>query len=212
MGLRYYDEALHTLISRWVGKKNIRVLRPDETSALFSINADINEDKALTLPLIALSRNTSIEILQPKKTLLSFDGKHLKSTVEETIQLNAIPIQLAYQIDIYTKDFEDADEYVREFVFAIINNPVLKINIPYNGINLSLEANMRIQSTITDNSDIPERLFRDQFTRFTIQVELQDAYLFSVPINKNASIEDGELLIIKPDSNTVEHKEKLYVK
>ena len=213
MSVRLYDEAMHNLVTNWLGGDNkTRVLRPSETADLFRINADINADKPLTLPLIAISRNTDVEILQTKKTLLSFDGKVIKVSKDsdKSVQLNAIPVQIGYQIDIYTKDVDEAWDYAREFAYGIINNPVIKITIPYNGVNITHQANMRIQSTISDNSDIPERLFRDQFTRLTIQLDLLDAYLFSAPVRTNAKIISGELDIVKPESNTIEHSEKLY--
>ena len=34
---------------------------------------------------------------------------------------------------------------------------------------------------VEDNSDIPERLFKTQFTRWTLSVTIDDAYLFSAP-------------------------------
>lgn len=68
---------------------------------------------------------------------------------------------------------------------------------------------MRLNSTVTDNSDIPERLFPDQFTRFTIQLELQDAYLYSVPINTNINIVPEELQLVDPRTGDVEVTEKL---
>lgn len=214
MSIGLYDQALYDLVTGWLGENKTRVLRPSETSELFRINADINKDQVLTLPLIAISRNTDIEILQTKKTLLSFDGKILKVSKDSksSIQLNAIPIQLGYQLDIYAKDVDEAYEYVREFVFAFINNPVIKITIPYNGTNIVHQANIRMQSTISDNSDIPERLFRDQFTRVTLQLDLNDAYLFSTPVRENARIVAGDLDIVKPGTNTIEHSEKLYTK
>ncbi len=218
MGLRYYDEAVYNLIKSWVKNSKMRVLRPDETSDLFKINADLNEDKPLSLPLIALSRNTNIEILNTKKNLLSFSGKRIGGNEEESIQLNAIPITLGYQIDIYTKKFAEADEYVREFVFGLINNPSIKITLPYNGLGIDVVANIRLESTISDNSDIPERLFRDQFTRFTIQFELLDAYLYSIPFNPNATIEsayisdttsNSELDVMNSDGTRLDMKENL---
>lgn len=223
MSVKLYDEAIYNLINSWVHDKKMRILKPDETAALFSINADLNADNPLTLPLIALSRNTNIEILDTKKTLFSFDGKSIGGDTKETIQLNAIPIQLGYQLDIYTKFSDEAYEYVREFVFAIVNNPQIYITIPYNGVDLKTKANIRVLSTISDNSDISERLFRDQFTRVTLQIDVMDAYFFSVPFNKNARIEsafvsdstsgavknDSELHIMNFDGLTIDTKEKL---
>ena len=212
MAVKYYDEAIHALISSWVPNQKIRVLKPNEVSELFRLNADLNNDNTLTLPLIALSRDTNIEIKEVKKTLLSFRGKTLYANDEEqVITLNAIPIHLGYQIDIYTKNFDECDAYVREFVFGFVNNPVIKITLPYNGVNLQLQANIRLNSTITDNSDITERLFRDQFTRFTLQLEVLDAYLYSLPTPKTWHVTDSdtELRLIKLETNIVEDIENI---
>ena len=37
----------------------------------------------------------------------------------------------------------------------------------------------------SDTSDIPNHLFAGQFYRWTIQLELQDGFLFSIPYKKN---------------------------
>ena len=39
--------------------------------------------------------------------------------------------------------------------------------------------------TISDTSDITERLFPGQFTRWTIQLEIQDAFLYDIPYRRN---------------------------
>ena len=36
-----------------------------------------------------------------------------------SIPINVIPIQIGYQIDIYTKGIAEADEYIRNFVFNL---------------------------------------------------------------------------------------------
>lgn len=38
---------------------------------------------------------------------------------------------------------------------------------------------------MSDTSDITEHLFAGQFTRWSIKFELQDAFLFNVPVKKN---------------------------
>lgn len=55
---------------------------------------------------------------------------------------------------------------------------------------------MRVLNTISDTSSIAERLFPGQFTRWTIQIELQDAFLFNIPYRKNWKLYvlDDELL------------------
>lgn len=92
--------------------------------------------------------------------------------------LNGIPIQLNYSIDIYTRFLEEAEEYVRNFVYNIINYPKLSIEIPYNDSKYIHNANIILNADINDNSDIPERLIPGQFTRKTIEIIIDDAYLF----------------------------------
>jgi hypothetical protein len=78
---------------------------------------------------------------------------------------NVLPIKLSYQLDIYTKTAEEGDEYLRNFLFKLINNPVLKILIPYNNVNLEHIANIRVLNQVSDTSAINERIFSGQFTR-----------------------------------------------
>lgn len=188
MAIRFYDEALVTKIQKWVKDPNMHILRPDETTRLFQMKADEGNDKPIQLPLIAISRDRDISILKTVKEDLSFNGIELKKTDESTVLLNAIPIQIGYQLDIYTKGMVEADEYVRNFVFNFINYPELTIDIPYNDTNVKHTSNIYIDSTVSDNSDINERLFPDQFVRFTIKLVVDDAYLFSTPVKTNTEL------------------------
>lgn len=197
MAARYYDDILIAKLKRWVPENsNLRVLKPDETKRLFEVTADDKKDKPFVLPLIALSRNTDIEILQNTKNLKSFDGLTLYKDEDNTIQMNVIPIRLNYQLDIYTKKFDEGDEYLRNFLFKLINNPLLRVEVPYNDTHFTHTANIRVASTVSDTSAISERIFSGQFTRWTIQLEIQDAFLFSVPYKKNWKlyVDDSALL------------------
>jgi hypothetical protein len=137
--------------------------------------------------MVALSRNKDIKILQTTKTNRSFDGLRLikGNEKEKAVLFNVIPIQLDYQLDIFAKTYEEADEYLRNFLFKLINNPTIMIDIPYNGAQLRHIANLRILDTVSDTSDITERHFVGQFTRWTIQFELHDGFLFSIPYKQN---------------------------
>lgn len=129
------------------------------------MRVDQENDKPLTLPLIALSRDPSIGLDIAHKRPLSADGLHLQQDEKTTIQLDAIPININYQIDIYTQRAEEGDEYLRNFIFNIVNHPRLKILIPYNDSQIEHYAYLKLQPEVTDNSDISERLFVDQFVR-----------------------------------------------
>lgn len=185
MAIRYYDEAIFAKIQRWVKDPHMKILKPDEVMRLFQLKAEQSNDKPLSLPLIALSRDTSFEVDVTSKRPLSFDGKILGQNSKQSIQLDAIPVTVHYQLDIYTKKYDEGDEYLRNFIFNLINFPKLTVEFTYNGVTARHTAYIRLLSSIQDNSDISERQFSGQFTRWTIQLELQDGYLFSIPFNDN---------------------------
>ena len=194
MSLALYDKALLNKIQKWVKDDTIKITSPNETKRLFEYIADINDDKPINLPLIALRRDSNVEILNTNKKPLTFDGKTIVySTTERGIPfkgniLNAIPISLKYQLDIYTRYFEEADEYSRNFIFNFINYPLLTVEIPYNNSNLTANATIKLNSELTDNSDIPERLVPGQFTRMTLQLYIDDAYLWDYRAKDNVLI------------------------
>ena len=179
MSASLYDKVVTEKIKGWLVDPNLTVLDPDETARLFQKTADITNDAPLRLPLIAISRDRDIDLPATNKQPLSYMGKSFNSINGTVDHLNAIRINLGYQIDIYTKFKVEADEYVRNFVFNLVNHPAMAIEIPYNGSNLEYVSYLRLQSPISDNSDIPERLMPGQFTRMTLKFRLNDAYLFS---------------------------------
>ena len=197
MGVRFYDEALVNKIKSWVKDKEMRILSPENVDKLFQIKANDSGDKALTLPLIAISRKPVFEILSTNKKPLTFDGKLINANEAKSMSLNAIPIRISYQLDIYTKRFDEADDYVRNFIFNFINYPKLTITIPYNDANIEHDSNVRILSNVVDSSDIPNRIFQGQFTRWTLNLEIDDAYLFSVPFNANVKVDVDDSIEIK---------------
>ena len=134
-------------------------------------------------------------------TPMSFDGLMLDSDTKRTLQLNGIPIYLTYQLDIYTRRYDEGDELLREFVFKLVNNPQIVVELPYNNQHFKHVATIQLQNTIQDNSDISERLFSGQFTRWTLKIDVIGAYLFSLPYVDNVSIEDTILQV--KDNNTI---------
>ena len=182
MSTKLYDDALVQKIRNWTQNTSITVVSPEETRRLFEVIADKTNDKPIQLPLIAITRNRSYNILDfgISKQPMSFDGLTLNATHRQASQLNSIPIHIGYQIDVYTRYYEEADEYTRNLVFNIINFPKLTVNIPYYNENYKHDANISINADIQDNSDIPERLIAGQFTRITINLDINDARLWDV--------------------------------
>lgn len=179
MSFTLYDRAVTEKIKKWILDSNMVVLSPDETRRLFTWKATTDGDKPLTLPLISINRNRDVSIKTTSKQMLSHRGKVFNSEKGVSDHLNAIPMTLSYVINIYTRYLEEADEYVRNFVFQLINYPKIEIQIPYNNSQLTYTSYLTLQPEISDNSDIPERLIVGQFSRMTLAITLNDAYLFS---------------------------------
>ena len=188
MAINYYDEAITQKIKGWLADSSqLRVLSPDEYNRLIQLNAEDTNDQPLKLPVLAISRNKDIEIESTIKQNKSFDGLIISKdeATATTVHLNVIPIKTTYQIDIYTKKRIEVDEYVRQYLFKLINNPQIIIEIPYNNYIVKHTANLRVLNTVSDTSEIATHLFPGQFYKWTIQLELQDGFLFSIPQKKN---------------------------
>ena len=188
MAVRFYDEALLKKFQKWTADTQVQLTGVNETRRLFEVIADKQNDKPIQLPLIALSRNGGYTIQEKYKQPRSYNGNALIVTTDSGAKLNAIPIGISYQLDIYARHLAEADEYARNIVFNIINYPKLNIEIPYEDSGLTHDANIRLITDVEDNSDIPERLISGQFTRFTIGIDIDDAYLFDVRIKDNLNI------------------------
>jgi len=210
MGVKLYDDAILKKIKKWFpNEQDLKILKPNQSNRLFRLKADENNDKPLTLPCISVSRDPSIGIDIPGRRSLSCDGLKIDASRMATIQLDAIPINITYQIDIYTQKFEEGDDYVRSLLFNIINHPRMKVLIPYNDVQLKHVCYLALEGEVTDNSDIAEKLFDDEFTRWTIRVSVHDAFLFGTPVITNARLIGVELDVrdkqTKEDIITVEY-------
>ena len=193
MSVYLYDEALLKKFQKWTRDTQVQLTGVNETKRLFEVVADKNNDKELKLPLIALSRNGGYTILQKYKQPKSYSGATMIQTDSYGAKMNAIPISISYQIDVYARYLQEADEYARNLVFNIINYPKLQVELPYESSGLKHDGNIRLETDVEDNSDIPERLISGQFTRFTIGINIDDAYLFDVRLKDNLSISEIDL-------------------
>lgn len=185
MAIAYYDKAIIEKLSNWTKNTQITITSPNETKRLFETIADKNNDKPIKLPLLALTRNLGYNVSVTAKKPLTFNGMTLDATMPKSLQLNAIPVEIPYQLDIYTRYFEEADEYARNLIFNLINFPNFTVMLPYQNANADHEANITLSGEVEDNSDIPERLISGQFTRLSLHFVVKDAYLFDVRTRDN---------------------------
>lgn len=210
MGVRYYDEALLKKLHKWTAGTQVTLTGVNETKRLFEVVADNTNDNPIKLPLIALSRSGGYTIQSKYKQPRSYRGFDRVIGIETGAKLNAIPIGITYQLDIYTRYLEEADEYARNIVFNIVNYPKLEIEIPYESVGISHVSNIRLVSDVEDNSDIPERLIPGQFTRLTIGIDIDDAYLWDVRVRDNLKIVEGQLHVMNEGTDTAVSKELLF--
>ena len=62
MSMKLYDNAFTEKIKKWTNDPNLTITSPDETRRVFQYRADIQNDKPIQLPLIAISRGKTIDV------------------------------------------------------------------------------------------------------------------------------------------------------
>ena len=205
MSAYLYDSAIIQKFNRWTENTNVHIYGPEQTRQLFEIIADTKKDKPIELPIITIVRPGGYQIINTNKRPLTYDGRHVTTNENGeryTLQLNGIPIQLEYQINVYARKYREADAYMRELVFNLINYPELQITIPYHGSNIVHNCSIEISSTVEDNSAIPERMVVGQFTRLSLSISLVDAYLWDTRLKPYLTLEGG-LVIVSSDTDVV---------
>lgn len=200
-----YDTALLQKFNRWTENTDVHVYGPEQTRQLFQILADTKRDKPIELPIITIVRQGGYTIVNPNKKPLSYDGLYVtdkSSDIHHVLQLNAIPIQLEYQVNVYTRKYQEADAYMRELVFNLINYPKLQITIPYHGADIVHNCSIEINTTVEDNSSMSERLDVGQMTRLSLSFSILDAYLWDTRLKPFLTL-DGGLIIHSSDDDIV---------
>lgn len=198
MATYLYDEAIVEKIRKWTHTTKIQVLGVNETARLFEIIADENNDKPITLPLIAISRSRGYNIINSgtTKRMMSYEGvsfdKHLynentEKAYKTTDTITAIPVSISYQLDVYTNYAKEADILMRNLIFNLINYPAFEVEIPTS--HTKHVARITLNDTIEDNSDIPERFVAGNFTRLSVVFTVEDAYLWDVRELRDTTID-----------------------
>ena len=115
--------------------------------------------------------------------------------------VNAIPVTLNYQVDVYTRYYEEAEDYMRNLIFNIVNYPRFEVEVPYKNIDFQHTVNIIPSQEVIDNSNISERLITGQFTRLSYRFDIDEAYLWDVRDRHNLSLDDRDLHIITKKNN-----------
>lgn len=197
MSVKLYDDALLKKLRSWTLDTHITLTGVNETNKLFTTVADNKDDNPIQLPLIALTRPGGFIINDKYKQPKSYNGVKVAYNERTSGVLNAIQITIPYQIDVYARLQEEADEYIRNIVFNIVNYPNVKIEVPYHDLGITHDSSLRIDSDVEDNSDVPEQLVSGQFKRYTLGLRIDDAYLFDVRVKDNLRIVEGYLAVME---------------
>ena len=227
MATYLYDEALLEKIKGWTRATQMKVLGVNDTNRLFEFIGDKTNDKPITLPLITISRNRGYQIINngTTKRALSYEGasynkniynKGTEDAYSTTNTVAAIPISISYQIDVYTRFAKEADILMRNLVFNLINYPSFEIEVPT--AHIKHVARLTLGDVIEDNSDIPERFIAGNFTRLSVNISVDDAYLWDARELRDTSIDivlddtgeewvwnEDETILEKPDLSKMEH-------
>lgn len=196
MGIYLYDSAITSKIKFWTENTQLTVFSPEDTKQLFEITADKKDDRPITFPLLTISRTLGYSINNANKQPLSYGGMVYSKTDETSLLLDAIPVTITYQIDLYTRRFKEADMYARNLVFNFVNYPILEIIIPYRDINYSHNSTIRVNPEIVDSSSTI-RQHTGQISRVTFSVNVDDAYIWDVRKVGNVCMDDNQVVMIK---------------
>lgn len=194
-----YDEALVKKFKLWTQSTEIKIYGPNETSRMFEVMADEDDDKPIKLPIIQIERDRGFEIINDGTTKrpLSYDGKVFNSDIRYGDTLNAIPISIAYQINVYARYAKEADILIRNLIFNVINYPSFDIIVPKvvvdrGGENKDFIHTSRMafaSATIQDNSNERERFIEGNYTKLSFLIQIDDAYLWDLREHRTAETE-----------------------
>lgn len=127
MSVSLYDKAVLDKLYKWGLNNSSTILAPNDVQNLYEVYSDKTNDKELVLPLICLNRNGNFTIRNTNKRPLTVNALTINKNNKKLETLNAIPIEISYQLDIFTRLRTQADEYARELTFNFINYPELSI-------------------------------------------------------------------------------------
>ncbi len=168
-----------------------------------------NMENELSLQLKELYRDRSMGTISEKEFNERY--KTLKNLIDNSSQamLNAIPITISYDIDIYTRYQRENDLYVRNLIFNIINYSTLQVEFTYNGVSMRTNANLILEENV-ENTSSSISIFADQICRQTLSVRIEDAYLWDIRVKGVVSLDYDQIVfgqgngiyLLNPDNLT----------
>jgi hypothetical protein len=186
-----YDKAIVTKFKSWIHDDSVKVFSPEDNERMFQTRSFNENDNPVPLPFISITRDPSFTYVSRKK--LAREGLTLDKSTESAMSLNAIPITLSYQLDIYTRYSVEGSNYLANFIFNLVKHPKITFTITDNNLNHTYNCNLVPTGTAVDNSDLPNHFVNDQFTRWTLAFTV-DTYLYNANIYEQAVLDTIQLV------------------
>ncbi len=130
-----YDDAIVEDLRKSFNPKNVpdpAVVVVDPEQAL-GLAAQIQEDK-LKFPVVAITRKPEIPISTDLKNFTK-TKKGIATTFDNATNLyyneRSIPVELSYELSVFTTNMPDMDEIIRELIFKYSSMYFLTATIPY---------------------------------------------------------------------------------
>lgn len=192
MSTYLYDEALVENLRTLTKDTRIHIVPPDN---LFRLIGRIEEDE-IEMPLISLVR-TGWQLANSRPHTAKFDGalSGYDESSKKLERLQALPINISYQLDVWTKTRLENDNILRELIFYYSTHPTLLVRIGY-GLDITHNFNIFIDNDIEDNSDIVEHRNRGEYFRQTISLYTDDAYLWKSSSRYPTFVHDSDIDVI----------------
>ena len=184
--------------------KTNNIVQITNSENVFEIIGDLEND-SIQFPIISLIRTgwslrdfhqetqvhlgSLIDYMEP----LDKNDDRLKQ-----VRLQVIPIQINYQVDIWTQNRVDNDILVRELIWFYTQNPQMIVKIPH-GLNAEHVFNVAFDNDIIDNSDITEHNSRGRYYRQTLGMYVDDGYLWRSSVTNVPKIEELKYSIYDGD-------------
>lgn len=189
MSVYAYDEALVQDLRRIFSDGRIHIVPPEDA---FDLIGTLQKDKIL-FPMITLSRPGWL-LSDNKPEHMIFEGLPDKITESkeevpdhrtkgfdssfDVIRLQALPIRINYQIDVWTESRLENDNIMRELIWYYTLHPTLNVKIVYEDVERFHHFNVFFDADVEDNSDIESHKDRGRYFRQTISMYTDDAYLW----------------------------------
>ena len=178
-----YDRAmydrLHSLYDEVV------FAAPEEA---MKVNAKLHLGKVV-LPFIALWRlpdfSINTDMYNDSFTRAGFNFLKTKNLVnrndtsDRRVTMYGLPVTLSYQIDIYSTKRDVCDGLTSELLMEFKQRPYLNVQVHDMG-ETSIQFNLDLDESITDNTDISGFNESNRLYRLTITINLTEAVIYRV--------------------------------